>query len=80
MKELSTISLRRNYLPISYDKIPVFYTLKYHKFTTVTFYPSALHPNPLLASPNFTISSLPHAIFNYISFHVTVTLKYRAKT
>ena len=46
MKELSTISLRRNYLPISYDKIPVFYTLKYHKFTTVTFYPSALHPNP----------------------------------
>ena len=30
-----------NHPTVLYDKIPVFYTLKYFKFPTITFYPSA---------------------------------------
>ena len=52
------VSHRGNHLSVLYDKIPVFYALKYPKFTTITFYPSAWRPNPLLTLPNCTISLL----------------------
>ena len=64
---------KRNHLSVVYDKIPVFYALKYPKFTTITFYPSAWRPNPLLTLPNCTNSSWPHAHFNDIFTHVTVS-------
>ena len=42
---LCMMSHRGNHLPFLYDKIPVFYALKYPKYTTITFYPSAWRPN-----------------------------------
>ena len=70
---LCIMSHRGNHLSILYDKIPVFYALKYPKFTTITFYPSAWRPNPLLTLPNCTTSSWPHAHFNDIFTHVTIS-------
>ena len=35
------ISQGGNHVSVSYDKIPVFCALKYPKFTTITFCPSA---------------------------------------
>ena len=37
---------------------PVFYAIKYPTFITITFYPSAWRPNPLLTLSNCTISRL----------------------
>ena len=72
---LCIMSHRGNHLSVLYDKIPVFYALKYPKFTTITFYPSAWRPNPLLTSANCTTSSWPYAHFNVIFTHVTITTK-----
>ena len=43
---LYIMSHSRNHSSVLYDKIPVFYALKYTKFTTITFYPSAGRPKP----------------------------------
>ena len=58
-----------------YGKIPVFYALKYPKFTTITFYPPAWRTSPLLTSPNCTTSSWSYAHFNDIFTHVIITMK-----
>ena len=58
---LYIISLRGNHLSVLYDKIPAFYAIKYPKFTTITFYPSAWWPKPLITLPNGTISLLDRA-------------------
>ena len=55
---LCIMSHRGNHLSVLYDKIPVFYALKYPKFTTITFYSSSWRPNPLLTLPNCTVSLL----------------------
>ena len=72
---LCIMSHRGNHLSVLYDKIPVLYALKYPKFTTITFYPSAWGSNSLLTSSSCTISSWPHAHFKYIFTHVTITTK-----
>ena len=44
-----------NHLSVLYDKIPVFYALKYPEFATITFYPQrddrTLHSHHLTALP-----------------------------
>ena len=60
---LCIMSHKRNHLSVLFDKIPVFYVLKYPKFTTITFYPLAWRPNPLLTLPNCTISLLTACAF-----------------
>ena len=65
----------RKHLPVLYDKMSVFYALKFLKFTTITFYLSAWRPNPILELPNYTTSSSPDALFNGIFTHVTRTTK-----
>ena len=59
------VSHKGNHLSVLYDKIPVFYALKYPKFTTITFYPSPWRPN--------SISSWPLAHFNNIFNNVTIS-------
>ena len=53
--------------------IKYLYSLKYPKYKTITFYPSAWWPNPLLKSPNCTTSSWPHANFNDILTKISGT-------
>ena len=65
----------RKHLPVLYDKMSVFYPLKFLKFTAITFYLSAWRPNPILELPNYTTSSSPDALFNGIFTHVTRTTK-----
>ena len=55
---LCIMSYRGNHLSVLYDKIPVFYAIKYPKFTTITFYPSVWRPNPLITLRNCIISLL----------------------
>ena len=70
---LYIMSHRGNYLSVLYDKIPIFYALKYTKFTAITFYQSAWRPNPLLTLPNCTTSFWSHAHFTDIFTHVTTS-------
>ena len=74
---LCIMSHRGNHLSVLYDKIPVFYALKYPKFTTITFYPSAWRPNPLLTLPNCTISLLDRMRILTI---FSLTWQYQAQT
>ena len=71
---LCIMSHRGKHLSFVYDKIPVFYALKYLKFLTITFYPPAWRPNPLLTLPNCTTPSWLHAHFNDIFTRVTISV------
>ena len=68
------MSHRGNHCMIKYLYF-MHYARKYPKFTTITFYPSAWRPKPLLTSANCTTSSGPYAHFNVIFTHVTITTK-----
>ena len=74
---LCIMSHRGNHLSVLYDKIPAFYALKYPKFTTMTFYPSAWRPNPLLTLPNCIASLLDRMRILTI---FSLTWQYQAQT
>ena len=72
---ICVMSHRGNHLSALHDKIPVFYPLKYSKFTTITFDLAMWLPDSLLTSPNCTTYSWPHPYFNNIFTHETITTK-----
>ena len=71
------VSQRGNHLSVLYDKIPVFYALKYPKFTIITFYRSAWRPNRLLTLLNCTLSLLDRLRILTI---FSITWQYQAQT
>ena len=72
---LCIISHEGNHLSVLHDKILIFYALKYPKFITITFYPSAWRPNPLLTLPNCAISLLDRILTIF-----SLTWQYQAQT